>query len=165
MIKNALVPLAIAVVLTACATIDPKQQLPRETGLQIMQKTDNLLYSQNVVSPSAVQGVADRITKYATNDLQKRGIKVLAPGSADGGKAKLVVELTTIENDVTSEKDFWTGRVTSQGRPRITYALILTSPTGAPMLNGEWTDYENGLDNLCRKIGEKIGRRVAEWYR
>ena len=147
-------------------TRGPKQpQIAKDTKVCILQKSDNLLYSERVVTATAVNGLIERITKYATKSLTEHGIKSAPGGIAGSGDATLVLELTTIESDVTSDQNMWTGALTSKQSPKITYSLTLTSPAGATLLNGEWTDHAEGLDNLCRKIGGKIGGRVAAFYK
>jgi hypothetical protein len=155
--------LTILVSLVAgCVTEAPTKQASNETRACVFFQTDDVLYTGGL-GEAGVQGATKRIEAYLTRRLNERGIQTASSAAFTSSDAKLTVKLDAIETVTSTSPGLWMPKMTQ--RPRIKYFVTLLSHDGTLVLTFEDKQDDESVDNLTRKIGEKIADRVARYFR
>jgi len=150
-------------VLAGCQTDAPASSklMSKQTRACAFFETGNLLYTQGL-GEAGVPGLTKRIEGYLAKTLCQRGITIARSGAFNTGDAKLTVNLNTIETFTVSDIGVFSPVVRQQ--VRIKYGATLLSSEGTELLNFEDGQDDQSLDNLTKKVAEKIASRVAKCY-
>jgi hypothetical protein len=149
--------------LVGCKTGPSTQHLSKNTKVCVSVETKDILYAQTVVTESAVQGVAKKMQRHIVDYLTQHGIQSVTPDALTANDAKLVVNIDAIENEAIRDKKAFEPTF-MRYQPIIRYSSHLTA-NGVTLLNYDHEQSNESLDKLTRELGERIGERVARWYK
>ena len=151
----------LVIALLALIGCQTTSRMPKTAKTYIAFESSNLLYTGGL-GEAGVPGFTKRITEYLTSNLSRRGIVGSTVAGASEPSAKLTIDLTTIENATVSDIGFWAPIVRQQ--PKVKYTATFVSSEGATLFRFDAQQDDQSLDNLSKKIADRITGRIAGCY-